>query len=145
MIEMIWKRIKSLSFDRFLLLILFFYICVSHIFLPLSKKKDFLFFYQWALFNCLPMERVYDITWDEGKTFLFRDYSQKVKNTGINIHTLFYLLASEKGIAAINQYFYSDLASFCKCQNIKLFELKGSLSDHIIYKKQLEVQKQTAL
>lgn len=137
--------LKKLFQSRFLLaLILFIYICVSHIFLPLAGKKDFLFFFTWSLFDDLPPEEVYDISWDEGRTFLFRDYKAELSRMEIDTNRLFYMLKPKKKHLLI-RYFYPQLARLCECKNLKLFELKGSLSDHIIYKKKLEVQKQISL
>ena len=147
MVKIIIKRIKNLSFDRLLLFIfILFYVSTSHIFLPALKKNDFLFFFQWNMFTFMPLERVYDITWDEGKTFLLRDYRQKAGNVGINIRRFFPIITfNEERTAIIKAYFYKDIIYLCRCQKLKLFELKGSLSDHIIHKKPLEVQKQTIL
>ena len=141
------KQVKSspFLFNRFLLLaILLIYISISHIFLPAFHKNDFLFFSKWNRMWVTPKKFVYDITWDEGKTFLLRDHIQKAKHKGINTRRLFYVvrhLHKEEN----KKHFYSQLMDFCKCQKIEVFKLQGSLADHIIYKKQLKIQIREAL
>lgn len=140
------KRLVKIPFERLLLIVvLLIYISISHFFLPVFKKDDFLFFFQWNMFSFMPMTKVRDITWDEGKTFFFRDYRWEAMSAGINIHTLFYLLNSSHGINTIQKYFYPELMKFCKCQNLKLVELEGSLSEHIIYTKPLKIKRQDNL
>ena len=93
----------------------------------------------------MPKIFVYDITWDGGKTFLIRDYRQKAQGTNVlarEWHTLFYLLRikSEK----IRQY-HSIILKFCECKAIYRVKLKGSLTDHIIYKKPLQIEELKSL
>ena len=147
MLKSMVQKVKTspFPFNRFLLLaILLIYISISHVFLPLFNKSDFLFFFKWNMFSSMPLTSVYDITWDEGQSFLFKDHRQKAKAYGINTLTLFYFLmkADDK---RIKKFFYSQLMDFCKCQKIEIFKLQGSLADHIIYKKQLKIQTQKQL
>ena len=154
MLKSIFNKIKvifspmlsSLSFlNRFFLIsILILYISISHIVLPATKKTDFLFFFTWTLFHFMPMENIHDITWDKGQSFLFRDHKQKAKDKDINLNTLFYFVISNKHAKA-KKNFLSKLIKLCECENIYLYQLKGTLSEHIIYKKQLKILRKKKL
>ena len=96
------------------------------------------------MFSSMPETLTYDITWDEGQSFLFRDHRKRAISAGINLNILFYLLgkADEN---RIKKDFYSELTDLCQCQNLEIFKLKGSLAEHIIYKKQLKIKGQKNL
>ena len=122
----------------FIPIILVVYISISHVFLPLFKKDDFLLFFQWNMYSSMPAESVRDITWDEGKTFLFRDHRKAAKKAGIKLIPLLYLLLYSNAETLKNN-FHKTLLDFCNCKNLNVFKLKGSLSEHVLYKRQLKV------
>ena len=129
-----WVSYRFSLFD-----ILLIYISISHIFLPAFHRQDFLFFSKWNRMFFAPRKVIHDITWDEGKTFLFRDYLREAQEAGIDMRWLFHVvdfLHREDN----KRHFYSKLIYFCECQKLEIFTLQGSLSDHIIYKKQLKIQ-----
>ena len=128
----------------FILIVLVVYISISHIFLPLIKKDDFLLFFQWNMFSGMPAESIYDITWDEGKTFLLRDHRKAAKKADIKLIPLLYLLLYSN-TETLKNNFHQTLLNFCNCKNLDVFKLKGSLSEHILYKKQLKVLEQRKL
>ena len=142
--------LRKISLRQILIsVILIIYISISHIILPAFNKSHFLFFSDWVLFSFTPREYVYDISWDEGKTFLLRDHKQKVPFS-FNKQDFF------KGNKFINSIFFNDYKSLqekfvldiktkCQCENLQFFKLKGSIADHIIYKKQLEIEWKKAL
>ena len=96
------------------------------------------------MYSYMPKKYVRDITWDNGKSFLFRDHRRKAKKLGINIHELFYIL-NRSNYKRVRKYFYPQLTKLCQCNHINLVKLKGSLAEHIFYKKQLEITKQNKL
>ena len=131
--------------NRFLLFtILLIYISISHVFLPVFHRGDFLFFSRWDRMSAPPQKLVYDITWDEGNTFLLRDYRLQAQSH-INIYRFFNIIGNPFLKEELKKHFYSKLMGFCKCQKLEIFELQGSLSDHIIYKKQLKIVNREAL
>ena len=140
MFKLSFKKIFALDFlnHSVLLVILLIYISISHVFLPTFHRDDFLFFSKWNRMWVEPKKFTYDITWDEGKTFLFREYRQQAQHEGINIRWLFYIVGGYLPREEIKKHFYSKLMDFCKCQKLEIFKLQGSLSDHIIYKKLLK-------
>ena len=145
-IKVIFSPVPSpLSFlNRFFLIsILILYISISHVVLPATQKTDFLFFFTWNLFSFLPAESIHDITWDKGQSFLFRDHKQKAKDKDINLNTLFHFVSNKKHKKI--KYFQSKLTKLCECENIYLYQLKGTLSEHIIYKKQLKILRKKKL
>ena len=133
------KKITSwFALNRFLLIVILgLYIATAHIFLPLFKKDEFYFLFSWRLFVFMPQKYVYDLTWDQGKTFLTRDRRKKLRDIGKS-HVFFYLLNYEN-ISWIKKDYKNQLLKLCQCQSIQFVTLKGSLTDHLIYKKPLEI------
>ena len=85
---------QSPQFNKFfLILLLSFYVATAHILLPAFNKQVFFFLFRWDVFHFMPKKFVYDFTFDEGKTFLIRDYNLK----GVNRFTLQSLLDKNKG------------------------------------------------
>ncbi len=142
-IKQILKKIKrsSFLFSRFSIwIILLVYISISHIALPMAGKGNFLFFFTWDLFSFMPSnKRTVDITWDNGKTFLFRDHRKTAKRAGIQLHRL-YSLRRKQNTKAINHFFRARLIDLCQCQTVYLVKLKGTLAQHYIFKQQLKIK-----
>ena len=111
---------------------------VSLFILPYFQKADFLFFFHWRLFDLTPSHFVFDISCGEKEDlFLFRDYSKI--NLDISekpLRTLFYLM--RKKARSIKNY-QEDIKAFCQLDSPYLIKLKGSLYEHIILKKDMEV------
>ena len=134
-------KISRISLDRLLLpAILLIYISISHIFLPVFQVGQYssLFFARWNMFSFSPYKSVRDITWDEGRSFFFRDYRKKAAYSGVliwGISNHFYRIRTIK----LPKHLHEQIINFCKCQSFDVVLLKGSLSEHIIYRKQLEI------
>ena len=136
-------KISGINSNRLLLyVILIIYISISHIFLPAFKtRRHFsLFFARWSMFSFPPYKSINDITWDGGRSFFFRDYRKKAIQSGVSIQSIFVRFYHIRTIK-MPQYLHEQIINFCKCQRFDIVLLKGSLFDHIIYKKQLEVLK----
>ena len=149
--EKLWRKKVRAVYRSFLkalpitnrpriLAILFIYILISHIFLPMAHRRAFLFFARWDMFSYRPYHFIYDITWDEGQSFLFRDHRKSAKYSGVQVWALFYRLYPYRypNKMDIPKYLRKQIINFCKCESFNLILLKGSLSDHIIYNKQLK-------
>ncbi len=129
--------------------ILMVYISISHIILPAFNKSHFLFFSDWVLFSFTPLESVYDISWDGGKSFLLRDHRQKIPFSFQNQDSFkgnkFINSVLFNDYKTLKEKFVLDIKTKCQCENLQFFKLKGSIADHIIYKKQLEIYWKKAL
>lgn len=127
-------------FQRNLKIFLFFImVLVSVILLPaFNKSQDFYLFSTWNMFAFDSKKPCVDITWDGGKTFLFRDHRQKASASGINIHSLFFLVTTQN-IAKINSTYLSKLQQYCNCSSLEITILDSSLYDHFILKKQSNI------
>ena len=124
--------------SRFLLIfILGLYVATAHIFLPAFNRKEFYFLYQWSLFVNMPDKFIYALTWDEGKSFLLRDKTEELRSV-VKPYILRYLL-DRKDLERIRKDYKESLLKLCECLAIYFVELKGSLSDHFIHKKELEI------
>ena len=124
--------------------VLFIYISVSHIFLPAFKvrRHSSLFFAKWNMFSFSPYKSIVDITWDGGQSFLLRDYRKKAISSGVSIRHIFFLFykaRKTKRTIELRKYMRKQIINFCKCQEFDVVLLKGSLTDHIIYKKHLKI------
>ena len=124
--------------NHYKLLIVFSYIGVSLFILPYFQKSDFLFFFNWKLFNLKPAHFVFDIGCGEKEDlFLFRDYSKiNLDLSRKSRQALFYLI--QKKSSRIKNY-QEDIKALCQFGSPYLIKLKGSLYEHIILKKDLEV------
>ena len=126
--------------------VLLIYISISHIFLPVFKthRHSGLFFAKWNMFSFPPLKAVNDITWDGGQSFFFRDHRKKAVSSGVSVWRIFYLFYISKTIE-MPKSVREQITAFCKCRSFDIVLLKGSLSDHIIYKKQLKTLKRKTL
>ena len=129
--------------DRILIgMFLLVYIFIAHIYLPVFKvgRHSSFFFARWNMFAFPPYRRVVDITWDEGCSFLLRDYRKKALYSGVflwSVFRRFYMVKTDK----LPKWTQKQIMNFCKCQSFDVVLLEGSLSDHIIYKKNLKTLK----
>ena len=90
------------------------------------------------MFSFPPYKSVRDITWDEGQSFFFRDYRKKAVHSGVSIWGISHYLYRVR-VIKLPKHLRKQIINFCKCQSFDVVLLKGSLSDHIIHKKQLKV------
>jgi hypothetical protein len=116
------KEINSLIQKHLIIFYFLFMVIFARLILPvLIQKNDFLIFYDWSMFST-SMTPVYDLSWDGGQTFLFRDYRQS--NNGINQQALYYLV-SKNDLLGIQKHLQS-IRTFCRCQNIEIFSINLS-------------------
>ena len=138
------KRIQKIISARFLLIfILSLYIAIAHVFLPAFNKREFYFLFNWKLFTHMPDKFIYDLTWDQKKVFLLRDRKKDLKNI-VSPDKLHYIIW-ERDLERIRKDYKEKLLKLCECSDIYLVELKGSLSDHFIHKKELEIVRSVKL
>ena len=67
------------------------------------------------------------------------EISENRQNSTISIYTLLFSLINKKNIYYIRKNYQDSLKSFCLSQKPLLFKMKGSLTEHIIFKKNLKV------
>ena len=53
----------------------------------------FLLFSKWNRMSFIPKQFIYDMTWDEGKTFLLRDHVREAQQAGLDVRWLFSSIA----------------------------------------------------
>ena len=117
----------------------FIMVFISVAMLPnINKSQDFFLFSTWNMFAFGPTRPCIDITWDGGKTFLFRDHRQKATAAGINIHALFFL-TNNQNKAKTNSEYLSKLRAYCNCSSVEITILNSSLYDHFVLKKQSDI------
>ena len=132
----------------FVIVILLFYILNSLILLPAFNKTRFLVFDTWNIFSFMPNKTVYDITWDKGKTFLFKDHKEARYRVG-TIYMLYLISRSFQGKESARKRLYKvhypKIIKYCQCQELYLVLFKGSWTDYIIHKKSLPIQRMEKL
>ncbi len=123
---------------KMLALVFIGFVLISHVILPVfNRSEDFLLLSAWNMFS-YPMAEVKDLSWDQGKTFLFRDHRTKAKEFGVRLHPLFYLL-NQKNTEKIRDLHKERLKDFCQCDSIDFVVLKSDYYSHIIKKQNAEV------
>ena len=146
--QLIQKFTKLHLSNRFLLIcILSLYVATAHIVLPAFNKKEFYFLFQWHLFTFMPKKFVQDLTWDQGKTYLLRDHKEQLKNMrGVRWKAfVFQKLLNNRDTRRLKKDYKAGLLKLCQCESLQLVKLKGSLTDHFIYKKPLEIMESVEL
>ncbi|MCZ0932730.1 MAG: hypothetical protein OXJ52_06235 [Oligoflexia bacterium] len=111
----------------------------AHIFLPSFNKEEFYFLFQWDLYSFTPQKFAHDLTWDQGKTFLLRDHKEQLRNMGMGRGFVFQTLLNRRNTRRIKKDYKAWLLRLCQCESIQFVKLKGSLTDHFIYKNPLEI------
>ncbi len=108
-----------------------FTLLMSFIIAPnFGKDKNFFVFFHWGLFSEQPRKSVYDITWDGGRSFLFRDHREKARDIGVNMLVFFYLTNSGK-IQRGKKDYLRKLKKLGPCEKLLFVEIEGPLYRHI--------------
>jgi hypothetical protein len=118
----------------------FVYILISQIILPKLNYSDYFVFSQWKLYAS-PIEKiVYDYSWDNGKTYLFRDKSDLLlKKCSRRYRRKFFADTSANQINEIQKKYSDFLLRLSKNKKVVLHKLYGSLADHYIHKNKLRI------
>ncbi len=107
-----------------------------------GHNGDIFIFSDWKLFANPPQKSFYDITWDGGKSFLFRDHDRKeARIKEIDIHFLFHSVQKKK----IKEDHLEILKQLGPCENLRLVKFKGPLYKHLLFNEKLERVKETGL
>lgn len=123
----------------------FIMVLISTVILPLANdSEDFYFFSSWNMFAFGSEKPCVDITWDNGKTFLFKDHRQKILASGVNVHALFYL-TNTLDTAKIQDDYLRKIKSYCGCETVELVTLNSSLFDHFVLKKEASILRRMPL
>lgn len=110
------------------------YIFSAHFILPvINDGEDFFIFSTWSLF-AQPLEtEFYDISWNDGASFAFRDHIQEMKAANLPVHELFHLLSNKKH-NIVRDHFLVLLKKYADCENLKIYKFRGILHQHILLK-----------
>ena len=88
-------------------------------------------FLKWGLYSSPRFtDHTIDLSWDGGKSFLFRDFLTAAKNNGINTGALFYLL-QEANYEKINFIYKKQILQICNCSSFSFYRLQTSLPNYI--------------
>lgn len=132
-----WKQTlaneKSLVFTLSFVFLLFSQVLVPQ----LNDGKDIFVFSSWSLFSKGPSKSVRDLTWDGGKTFLFRDHRTDATNSRINLTTLKYLLDSSS-LQTLKKDFCRPLLDLSGSAPVEIVTLKNSWAEHMFSNKELQ-------
>jgi hypothetical protein len=122
---------------------------ISHVLLPkYNDTKDWFFFSAWKLYSSSDHKRTYDLSWDQGKTFFFRDHRDLAWKSGIDVRKAFVFFnryvgaqgGHNKEVLKVQLEMQLDnLKNFCKCNKFYLYQIGISRFDHIILKKEAAI------
>jgi hypothetical protein len=130
---------------KHLIIFVILYLSISHIILPvINKGQDFLFFSTWDMYSHRPSSSVVDLTWDEGATYLIRDFRNEASKSGVNIHAIFFLLNAGK-FEKLREIHKQSILDFCKCEKVFIFHKDIGLYDHLIQKQSGSITDMEAL
>jgi hypothetical protein len=116
------------------------YFLISHVFLPkYSSHKDFFLFSKWKLFASGPRLKVNDLTWDNGKTYLLRDYQKQLLNQGRTFLRSLAYNTRKGNHTEVKELLDKYFKRFPQKEPINFHTLNGSLAEHYIFKKKLKV------
>ena len=102
-----------------------------------NNGRDIFLFSRWRLFADPPKKFIYDITWDEGHSFFFRDHRKSAKTKGIKIYSLFHSIQNGDP-QRIKSNHLKMLKKTGSCEKLWLVKLKGPLYKHILFKEKPE-------
>jgi len=88
--------------------------------------------FNWKMFSG-PLLETYDLSWDQGQSFLFRDYSDIAPKRGVLVHPLFSLV-QVKEFEKLNTYYKPQLKKICQCESVVVYRLDNSMYEHIFGK-----------
>lgn len=124
-------KLKSIKYIQMAYVL--FTLLMSFLFIPRFNHGDnFFIFYKWDIFSSSPKKIIYDITWDDGQSFLFRDHRDKAKKLGMNVPLLFYLSQTQK-LQRIKKDHLKSLKKLGLCEKLLFLKLEGPLYKHIFF------------
>jgi hypothetical protein len=114
------------------------YILISLVILPLFKHYDYFVFFRWSLFSSFPEKIIYDYSWDNGKTFLFRDHQTLLKkNFNLTYRSKLFHDSRSGDIQMIKNKHFHFMSKLSPTKEMFLYKLHGTLAQHIIQKQKL--------
>ena len=130
--------------------IFIFHVFMSQVLLPhVIKKRDLGIFFDWGLYDVKPPSGFYDITWDNGETFLLRDNTRFEELDKINKNAFFSVLeyptSREKILVRVRSLktFDRDSQTIIQAfggEGLEIWRFKGSFFDHVVMKKNQELK-----
>lgn len=143
------KRVNLKFIRRFQMSYVLLTLFMSFIIIPhCNHGKNIFLFDRWALYAGGLRKSIYDITWDEGQSFLLRDH----RKTGtFKISNLFYArvdffnMVQKKNIQKIKKDHLENLKKLGNCNKLWLVKLKGPLYKHILFKENLKIMEKIPL
>lgn len=109
----------------------FVFLFFSQVLIPgFNGGRDIFLLSSWSLFSHRPTERIHELTWDGGQSFLFRDYRTEATVSKINLTTLKHLLDSWE-LETLKKHFCPSLLSLSGGSPVGIVSLKGTWAKHI--------------
>lgn len=129
------------SFNRKIVwLFLLFYFLVAFVAIPRwNKRRDFLIFNEWDLFSLEPVN-AWDLMWykENEAIFYFRDLVVPNRASNYFIYPMVRMM-NRGNVAWIRKHRKDFLLRACQCNQVFFVRMKGSLREHIIDQKELEM------
>lgn len=109
------------------------YLLITHLVLPRYLGRNNLsFFYTWRLFDDPPAQYTYDLSFDNGNSFIFRDHRDSFNKKDL---LLLYRYNYRLEYQMINKYYKELIRKQLKYESLYSYRIEGSIYDHIVLKK----------
>jgi hypothetical protein len=129
-----FRQIITLKQKTALFMLALSFLLTSQVILPrFNNGLDFFIFSTWRLFSSGPPRSIKDFSWDQGKTFYFKNYSEQAKEHGLNNQRLLHSI----NFGPFKDIKMSDCSKISKIAGSKqvfIYEIKLSLADHLLLK-----------
>lgn len=113
---------------KFIILFSIIYILTCQVILPSFNKKDFFIFFTWKLFSGKVEKNMQDYTWDNGKTFLFRDHKALLdKNINRNFRKSFFAYTQKRKFHYLKKNYSPLLKKMLPKKDIYIHQLNNKL------------------
>lgn len=124
---------------KFRILYFLAYLSIAHFFIPqFASKKDYGLFFKWDLFSHRPVKSHNELSFDQGRTFLFRDHQELLKKHRVNTVRL-YKLTYDREYIKIKKQYREILTKVFNAHQLERIRIKGPLYKHILDKSRPEI------
>lgn len=116
------------------------FVALAHLILPIStSKSDFFIFFTWNLFSNPPRAVTFDISEDNGESFLFRDRNLSIFTIGE--YRRIFFLAQNRDTKALSNFLKSSSRFFDFCLGAKKYKFSGGVADNFLFQRGRFIEK----
>jgi hypothetical protein len=105
-------------------------VLISQLIIPIfNQNSNWLIFSKWTMLANIPEQQSADISWDGGRSFVFRDkYAQMSGNVDL---VALYNLVQRGDLEKVRKFHLKDIQTYCGCDGIEVYKLSLDPYDHL--------------